>query len=105
MLNDFELVLGKISSINFIHEDSRIGLSVSFEFKHGGTNFFKGVWDSTIVPIEEDRSKSKIDLFNFIEKIMIDAKKNKLSDLKNCPVELRFEENYLKEWRILTEVL
>ena len=34
-----------------------------------------------------------------------DAKVNSIDKLKGIPVEVTFEDNMLKEWRILTEVL
>jgi hypothetical protein len=40
-----------------------------------------------------------------IDKILTDAKVYSVDKLKGKPVELTFDGNMLKEWRILTEVL
>jgi len=40
-----------------------------------------------------------------MENLKKDAKVNSIDKLKGIPVEVTFEDNMLKEWRILTEVL
>jgi hypothetical protein len=51
---------------------------------------------------EKDRSKWNDDLCRKVSKILNQANVSKLKDI---PVEVEFEENMLKDWRILEEVL
>ena len=41
----------------------------------------------------------------FLDKLLSEAKKSDVTELKGIPVEITFDENMLKEWRILKEVL
>jgi hypothetical protein len=41
----------------------------------------------------------------YVSKLLKDAKVNSVDELKGKPVEVTFDGNMLKEWRILTEVL
>lgn len=54
---------------------------------------------------EEDRSKSIDESVRFVSKLLKRAKVGSVDKLKGIPVEVTFDGNMLKEWRILTEVL
>jgi hypothetical protein len=41
----------------------------------------------------------------YVSKLLKDAKVSSVDELKGKPVEVTFDGNMLKEWRILTEVL
>ena len=49
--------------------------------------------------------KQFIDTINLISKLLTEAKVNSIDQLKGKPVEVEFEGNTLKGWRILKEVL
>ena len=110
-----EKKLGKIQSVKFGHggyQDACIGLSVTLGNGSWGVGDFKGAWDPNIISwsidskwSEEDRSKNIDETVRFISKLLNDAKVNSVDKLKNIPVEVTFDGNMLKEWRILTEVL
>lgn len=106
--------LGKIESIHFGfggYDDAQVGLSVTFSFGGCGVGSFKGVWSSSVKVTEytkwteEDRSKQIVETFWFIEGLLKAAKKTTLEQLKGVPVEIVLENNSLKSWRILEEVL
>lgn len=54
---------------------------------------------------EETRVRLLGEIVLRISKIMKDAKVEQLSDLKGKPVEVTFENNALKSWRILKEAI
>lgn len=110
-----EKVLGKITKVEFGfggYQDAQMGLSLTFEGKDWGVSkFICGGWNNSINPSEyskwneDDRSDNRIKMINEIDKVLTDAKVDHVSQLKNKPVEVEFEGNVIKEWRILTEVL
>lgn len=81
--------LGKITSIDIENIDGHFGLFITLEGGGCGVNDYFG----------------KNYIVDKIQKLMKDAKVSKMFLLKNKPVEITFEGNLLKEWRILTEVL
>ena len=107
--------LGKISNIKFGHggyQDSMLGLTISFEMSGSGVCDFKGFWDYHLIDHTTSCKWSKIERDNYfvdvvklISNLLNDAKVSDLNKLKNKPVELTFEGNTLREWRILTEVI
>ena len=107
-------VLMKIECIEFGYggyQDAMFGLSISLSGSGSGVGDFKGTWGidtecgGSCKWTEKDRDKHFSDTVRFLNKILIDAKKKTLSQLKGIPVEVEFENNTLKSWRILTEVL
>lgn len=82
-------VLGKITFIDIENVDGYFGLFVTLEGNGYGVTDFIG----------KDYLCDKIKL------LMEEAKVSTLSSLKNKPVEIIFEDNTLKKWRILKEVL
>jgi len=77
-----------------------------------GVGDFKGNWDAELIKhsehskwSEEDRSKGYDETMRFLSKLLKDAKVDSVDKLKGVPVEVSFDGNMLKEWRVLTEVL
>ena len=110
-----EKYLGKISSVKFGiggYNDGELGLHLSFSFGGRGTSTSKSYWDCNKVEhseycqwSEEDRSKGYDEIMRFLSDTLNDAKCKTVDELLNKPVEVTFEDNLLKSWRILTEVL
>jgi hypothetical protein len=110
-----ETKLGRIKSIRFGlggYQDSCLGLSVSLGADGWAVGDFKGTWDAESIKrseytkwTEEDRSKGYDETMRFLSKLLKEAKVDTVDKLKDIPVEVTFDGNLLKEWRILTEVL
>lgn len=110
-----EIKLGKIESVKFGHcgyQDACIGLSVTLSGKSWGVQDSKSGWDKNIIPhtdhckwSEDDRSKAYSDVVAFISDLFSQAKVSSIDKLQGIPVEVLFEGNTLKSWRILTEVI
>ena len=105
--------LGKIKDIYFGMNEGQTGLFISLGSSSGvGTFTSNSVWDPIDIEPDEnhkwtnkDRDKRIAEIFKRMSRLMHDAKVKKLDDLKNIPVEMTFEGNILKEWRILAEVI
>jgi len=108
--------IGKIESVKLGYggyQDVMFGISVTLTSKKDswGVSDFKGTWGMTIEVsdrtewTEEDRRKQYADTMVFIDELMQKAKVTDLNKLVNTPVEVTFDGNTLKEWRILEEVL
>lgn len=110
-----ETKLGKIESVKFGHggyQECMLGISVTLSGESWGCGDFKGGWDAEQIKhtkhtqwSETDRDKNYSDTMRFISKLLKDAKVSSVDKLKGIPVEVKFDGNLLKEWRILTEVL
>jgi hypothetical protein len=110
-----EKKLGKIQSVSFGHggyQDACIGLSITLGNGSWAVGDFKGAWDPEMIKrsdntqwTEEDRSKNIDESIRFISKLLKEAKVDSVDKLKVIPVEVTFDGNMLKEWRVLTEVL
>ena len=109
-----EKTLMKIESIQFGYggyQDAMFGLTIHFSGSGCSISDFKGTWGidtecgDRCKWTEVDRDKQFSDSVRFLNKILLDAKKRTLDQLKGVPVEVEFERNTLKNWRILTEVL
>ena len=110
-----EKKLGKIESVRFGlggYQDACLGLSVTLSASGWGVGDFKGSWDAESVKrseytkwTEEERSKGYDETMRYLSKLLKDAKVDSVDKLKGVPVEVTFDGNMLKEWRILTEVL
>ena len=106
-----ETILGKISSVIFGKREGRIGLFLTLSGTSGVQTSYE-CWDpEEIKPdkhhkwTEEDRGKILAETMYTISKLLKQAKVNDINDLLNIPVEITFEKNMLKTWRILEEVL
>lgn len=110
-----ETKLGKISNVRFGHggyQDCCLGLSLTFEGKNWGVGTFIGAWDPESIPAdkhtkwtEADRDAEMVKMLRKFSKLLKQAKVDNVNGLKNIPVEVEFEGQSLKEWRILEEVL
>ena len=107
--------LGKIQSISFGlggYRDCCIGLHITLEGKGWGTCTSKDAWDKNLIKwsqsckwTEEERRESYADIMCYISDLLHTAKKTSVDQLRGVPVEAIFENNILKSWRILEEVL
>ena len=109
-----EKKIGKISEITFGHcgyQDACIGVSFILESEqdHWGVGDSWGDWSfkrsETAKWTEEERLKHLGQVCLDIAKLLEQAKVDTLDKLKGKPVEVTFEGNILKSWRLLTEAL
>lgn len=76
-----------------------------------GVGDFKGAWGPEIKVdkytkwTEKDRSNQYADTARFVADLMMKANVRDLNDLVGVPVEVTFEGNCLKEWRVLEEAI
>jgi hypothetical protein len=110
-----EKALGKISTIEFGlggYQDACIGLSISFDCKGCFTGTFIGGWDPAMVKCdkytkwtEAQRGKQLELAVRKLSELLKQTGKKHVGQLRGTPVEITFEDNTLKDWRVLTEVL
>ena len=106
--------LGKIESIKFGISNSHIGLFYTLIVNNCcGTQSSNTVWDPEQVEVtegtnwtEDDRDRELAQVMRYISKLLSEAKVDDITKLAGKPVEVTIDEfNFLKSWRILTEVL
>lgn len=106
--------IGKIQSISFGlggYQDAQIGVSITLSSDKGcwGVCDFRGYWamerSKNCKWTDDDRRAALGDMVMWVGDLLNSAKKTKLDQLKGVPVEVTFDGNTLKEWRILTEVI
>lgn len=106
--------IGKITSATFGiggYQDAMMGLSIGLGSKGWGVSDFKGFWGPSIEVTknsqwkESDRSKYYADTVRFVADVLTKAKKDDVSNLVGTPVEVEFDGNMLKSWRVLEEAL
>jgi len=110
-----ETKLGKIEKVSFgLGGYQGCMLGISFTLGNGSwvVGDFKGQWDAENIKrseytkwTEEDRNIGYSDTMRYVSKLLKEAKVDSVDKLKNIPVEVTFDGNTLKEWRILSEVL
>lgn len=110
-----EVRLGKIKNIKFGYvgyQDMMFGLSIEFSAPGIGVNTHIAHAWSIDMEVDEhskwnesDRDKGFAKTMREINQIMKDANVTDINQLKNIPVEITFEGNTLKSWRVLKEVL
>ena len=110
-----EKKLGKIESVRFGHggyQDACIGLSVTLGNGSWGVGDSRANWDAEQIKwsehskwTEEDRDGWYAEIMRYVSSLLKDAKVNSVDQLKGKPVEVTLDDNQLKSWRILTEVL
>lgn len=110
-----EKKLGKIESVKFGiggYQDAMIGLHVTLGNTGWGVGDSRCAWDAQMIECskyckwtEADRDKNYSDIMRYLSKLLNDAKVDSVDKLKGIPVEVTFDGNLLKEWRVLTEVL
>lgn len=107
--------LAKIDSVKFGitgYQDAQLGISFGFKGERWGINDLKAFWDPNLVECdsfckwtEKERDNALAQIMRYISDLLRDAKVSTVDQLKNIPVEIITENNTLKSWRILTEVL
>ena len=107
-----ELKLGKIKSVKLGLKDGRLGIEFTLTGPGWGTFDHWWTWSPESVKVtehtkwtEEDRDKEMVSIIRRLDKLLHEAKKTDFADLKDVPIEVEFQENCLKSFRILTEVL
>lgn len=104
--------IGKIKSVAYGfggYDDAQFGLSLTFGGSSWGVGTFDGHWS---FPPRERAQWTEADRMAAFAKtacLVLDtlkaAKVRHVDDLKDIPVEVTFEGNMLKSWRVLEEVL
>jgi len=104
--------LGKIDNVFFGIRDDHFGIHFTFSGQGWGVCDSKSTWSPSSVKCteyckwtEEDRDKNMVKMCRFIDDLLYKAKVQSVVKLLNIPVEVEFEDNQLKSWRILEEVL
>jgi hypothetical protein len=99
--------LGKIESIDFGmggYDDAMLGFSVTLSGDAWSVGDFKGFWAPNVRG-GDDCMGAYAEAMAWAGVLMLSAKKAKLRDLVGVPVEVTFDGNVLKSWRVLKEVL
>jgi hypothetical protein len=107
--------LGKIQDVRFGlggYQDAMLGIHVTLGNEGWGVGDSRANWDVEQIKwtentqwTEEDRDGWYAEIMRYVSKLLKEAKVDSVDKLKGKPVEVTFEGNTLKEWRILTEVL
>lgn len=108
--------IGKITSIYMGYggyQDAMIGLTIHLGSPEQGwgTSDFLGFWGPGVKHskhckwTDQSRVKTHGETMMFLGDLLNKAKKNRLEELKDIPVEVTFTDHKLESWRILTEVL
>ena len=107
--------LGKIEDIYFGlggYQGAMLGLHVTLGNGGWGVGDSKANWDAEQIKCSEhakwtesDRDEWYAEIMRYVSKLLKEAKVDSVDKLKGKPVEVTFDGNTLKEWRILTEVL
>ena len=110
-----ETKLGKIQSVSFGlggYQGCMIGIHVSLEMDGTGVCDTRSAWDANKIKCsercewtEEDRNRDYSEIIRYVSDLLEDAKVDYVDQLKGKPVEVIFEGNTLKSWRLLTEVI
>ena len=106
--------LGKISSLRFGfggYQNTQLGISIKITGETWGVCDFYGTWGPKIKCTEhtnwteQDRDAMYARTVRRIGELLIDAKVDCIRDLEGTPVEVEFEGQEMKSWRVLTEVI
>ena len=111
-----EKMLGKISRATYGlggYQGVQLGIHLAFEGKGWGCGHSDCVWDYEFTESpdahtkwsETDRTNRMITINRKLSRFLKEAKVDSVSELAGIPVEVTFENNGFKEFRILTEVL
>ncbi len=104
-----EKVLAKITRADLGHDgDGRFGLNLTFTGGGIGVGTFEGTWaerPERAQWTDEDQAKSFADVMYLLRDTLTKAKRRYASELVGVPVEVTFEGNMLKSWRVLEEVI
>lgn len=107
--------LGKISKARFGfcgYQEAMFGLALTFEGKGWGVcSDITGGWSEQVQWsnrcqwTEEDRTRQRAEMCKRVDATLTAAKVDSVDKLVGKPVEITFDGNALKEWRILEEVI
>jgi len=105
--------IGKIKSVTLGYggyQEAMLGFTFTLGSKKGswGVGDFKGMWTTTSKGAkwtEDDRTLEFGKAMRFVWELMKDANVQTLDDLNGVPIEVTFDANMLKSWRILKEVI
>jgi hypothetical protein len=104
--------LGKIESVNFGlggYQGVQFGVWFCIKSTGGSASDGEGVWTGEITEstqwTEKDRGTTLEKIMRYVMDLIEKAKVKNFNDLVGVPVEATIENNSLKAWRILTEVL
>ena len=103
--------LGKISKVSFGfggYQEAQFGISFVLGGESWGVGDFWGMWASRTTGAKwsvEDQKESFGDMCLKIIDLLKLAKVDSVDKLKGTPVEVEFEGNCLKSWRVLKEVI
>lgn len=104
--------LGRIKSAEFGlggYQDAMLGVTFDLGGDGWGVMDHRGAWAVECSEhakwTEEDRLRELGQMCMFVNALLAAAKKQKFKDIVGVPVEITFEGNLLRSWRILTEVL
>ena len=110
-----ETRIGKIESVTFGiggPQDACLGLHLTFSGKGWCAGTALAAWDYTLIKrsertkwTEESRNEEFINILKRVSDTLAKAKVSSVEKLKGIPVELTFEDNTLREWRVLDELL
>lgn len=110
-----EKKLGKIEDVCFGlggYQGAMLGLHVTLGNGSWGVGDSKSNWDSEQITwtehtqwTEEDRDGWYSEIMRYVSTLLKEAKVDSVDKLRGKPVEVTFDGNKLKSWRILTEVL
>jgi hypothetical protein len=104
--------LGSIKKADFGwggYQDAMLGFSFELGGQSWGVSDFKGAWGIERTDraqwTEADRIGELGNASLFVRELLTKAKKQRVAQLVGVPIEVTFESNTLKSWRVLEEVL
>lgn len=107
--------LGKIKSLRVGmggYQDAMFGVTVELGGESWGVFDFKGAWSPSQMKrsehakwTDQERGEQILTAFVWLDQLLTDAKVSDAAKLAGKPVEVTFDGNMLKSWRLLTEVL
>lgn len=106
-----ETRLGKIKSVSFGYCGyQEAGFGISFDLGGDGWGVLDAKWfwatsSDGAKWTEADRTKEYADVMRYTKTLLDDAGVMNVNSLKGKPVEVVFDGNTLKSWRILKDVL
>lgn len=106
--------LGKILAATFGcvgYQDCELGLHLTLGNDSWGVTVSESFWDANLINSknarwsEADRDARYTSIMRFVSGLLAAAKVSSVDKLVGKPVEVIFEDNTLKDWRVLTEVI
>lgn len=105
-------ILGRINRATFGfggYDGAMFGITVDLRSEATGVGDFNGTWADPPSPhakwTVEDQSKHFSDCCRLLIRTLREAKKQHVGQLVGTPVEITLDNNSLKSWRVLTEVI